>query len=295
MRHEIKLTKGSDRKTVTFVYDADKICLKYAMPQLDKKSKYKMEVLSYTSSTATAAPEVDDRRNTVLSDEENDVSLRNAQAIDAVRDDDAGVSRLAYEFSTSSYEKFRDKLQKIRNDSIYYLFKDYAENTNFGDVYMYLGNKGETFSDEELYGSVYSLDNPLISLQATLIDAYYNNRIKPLIYDNFTKAGMLPTHRTISVLGFPPAKALYVKSDYKTKNHFPYMYFLERDYRRDYLNLRSQIANKYSNGGLNDYNALMISLFPRIWKGYYEIELFYVFPNGARGSSNKLIFYNNLE
>jgi hypothetical protein len=295
MRHEIKLTKGSDKKSITFVYDADKNCLKYTMPKLDFKSKYKMEVLSYTKTATTLAAAADDRRSTVISDEANDVSLRNAQAIDAVRDDDAGIPRLGYEFSTSSYEKFTDKLQKIKDYAKYYLYKDFAENANFGDIYMYLGNPGETFSDEELYGSVSSLDRPLISIQATLTDEYYRNKIKPLIYDNFKKAGLLPTHRTISVLGLPPAKALYVKSDYKAQNQFPYMYFLERDYRRDYLNLRSQIANKYSNSGLNDYNALMTSIFPRIWKGYYEIEAIYIFPNGARGSSNKLIYYNNLE
>jgi hypothetical protein len=289
MRHEVRFTKGSTKKTVTPVYDANKKCLKYTMPELDKKSKYKMEVISYTATTTTAATAVEDRRNTVLSDEENEVSLRDAQALDAVRDDDEGITRLAYEFSSSSYAKFSDKLQPVRNDTIYYLWRDYAEN-----MYLYLGSKGvgESFGEDEVYGSIYSEGRPLIESKATLSDSYYTNRIKSLVYNNFTKFGYNPTHRTVSVLGFPPAKAFNVLADYKSKKWFPYAYYLEREYRNDFYNLRLQIANNFENNGLNNYPEIMTTSFPRLWEGYYEADVFYVFPNGSKGSSNKLIFKN---
>ncbi|MDR2423364.1 MAG: hypothetical protein LBD59_01395 [Prevotellaceae bacterium] len=307
MRHEIKLTKGSDRKTITFVYDADKNCLKYAMPQLDKKSKYKMEVLSYTNTTATAATEVGDRRNTVLSDEANEVSLRNAQAIDAVRDDDAGVSRLAYEFSTSSYELFKDKLNGVKktNPSVW---RDDSENYYY---LKYLINGGEAFSVEELSGTSYTEDKPLIERKAILNDPYYKEDIYPLVYKNypvnlFTSVIVLK-NREVSEAGVPPQKGIGVLTEYLTEvdngilnnvasRLFPYRYDLVRYYQRDFYDLRLQLANKLiSNSQLTkQYEYIIGGYFPKIRKGTYEVEFRYVFPNGNAGSSGIFEFYNSL-
>jgi hypothetical protein len=242
-------------------------------------------------------------------DNANDyVSLRDAKAGDVIQGD-AGKSRLSYAFATSAYSTFSEKVSNInKTDPYVWRYGENDDEKDMGTNYylQYNINGGEPLDLVEMVGSTYSANRPMVDVYATLVDSFYLYRIKPLLYAQYPLNGITFTHRTPTVLGVPPARAVPILSRYLTeveygifnnfvRQMFPYRYDLERAYYLDFINLREQVVNKFLNTDkYQNFSYLMEASFPQIAQGHYVIELRYILPDGTKGSACKFTYYNPL-
>jgi hypothetical protein len=309
MRHEIHIVKANgETRQIPFKYNSADRRIEYSMPTIDKSSAYTFNLLSFALASETGQDT--ERRKTVELEtedrENNDVTVRDAQAGETIRGD-AGKSLLSYGFASSAYSTFKDKVENVKKTNPYvWRYGEHEHEQNMGTDYYLQYNiaKGEPFDVAELVGTSWSGNKSLVDAYATLIDNYYQVQVKPLVYAKYPLDGMTFTHRNPAVFGVPPARALMILSAYLTQieqgimndvaaSVFPYRYDLQRAYHMDFLNLREQVVGRYVNSPeYSKYNYLMEASFSRIFSGEYEIELRYRFPNGKQGSAGKFTYLN---
>jgi hypothetical protein len=304
MRQEVQITKGNEVFKQTVSYNESKNCVEYAMPEIPKDSKLGFNILSFAIAGETT--EAEEKRVAVNlenddSESGNEVSRREAQAEDLVQTDN-GTSILSYEFGTSSYDTFKEKVENTKRTKA---AVDYEyDETEDRHIYLYYKiNGGEPFDPIEFSGNTYTGNKPMVEAIATLTDSFYMYKIYPLIYGgnfgNFTF-----TNRNTAIFGVPPAKAVTIMVNYLTEieqekydnivtKYFPYKYELPRIYKQDFISVRTQIANS-SVSTYNKYSYFMAESFPQIWQGYYHINIKYTLPDGTKGSSATFEYYNAL-
>ena len=116
-------------------------------------------------------------------------------------------------------------------------------------------NEHEAFDVVELLGSEYTNHISLISAEATLDDAYFTKDINPPLYAKYPLGGRYTfDNREVDLLGAPPKYALPIISRYLSnleyevgmsmlKTTFPYRYNLGLIYKKDWVDMHSQIVN----------------------------------------------------
>jgi len=213
------------------------------------------------------------------------------------------IERLTYDFSTSTYKKFINKVESIR-----------IANHNFiihsADV-ISLSNSpkdGERFDESDLLGNIYTANKPLVEVEALLDDPYFSEVINPILYSKLPVGGVYTiTHRDISQYGLQPVKAISINNYYinsvqndinhtNTATYFPYEYNLPLIYKQDLFDIRNQIANDLANGKLSAnhsvYNFLGYT-YKFMREGKYNILMKYTIPRG-KSTSESTKFYKNL-
>ncbi|WP_271783723.1 hypothetical protein [Aquimarina algiphila] len=269
--------------------------LSYNIPKVEKKTDYTIKMVSAPKTNVNTSQGFSDNDYSVnnYNSEGTAINVRKNKAQAVVRED-SEIERLTYDFSSSNYNTFRNKMQSINI------------NNNFvGKVYVdavYLSSTiaahEEGFDVLELEGTKYSGNKPLIIANSTLEDEYFKKDIAPLLYNNYPIAGKYSFNRDTNVLGIAPSKAISVRTNYlaSLKNNtdtewrlrsFPYKYMLPKAYRDDYEDIMVRISNDYHDGVLSGGdNALQFldNRFGFMREGKYKTRLSYVLPGGIRKS-----------
>ncbi len=269
--------------------------LSYTIPKVEKGTAYTIKMISTATGNPASTQQVSDNGDISSNDDDSGstFTVRNNQAENVVRDN-AEIERLTYNFSSSRYTTFRNKMQAIKTD------KNFIGKVYVDAVYLSstIEQHDEGFDLLELKGSQYSENKPLVIANSTMEDAYFNQDIAPMLYNNYPIAGKYNFSRDTNILGVAPSKAISVRTNYVasiTNNtniewrlkSFPYKYMLPKTYRDDYEDLMVRISNDYHDGALSDGdNALQFldHRFGFMREGNYRTRLSYVLPGGIRKS-----------
>jgi hypothetical protein len=169
-------------------------------------------------------------------------------------------------------------------------------------------NQTEFFDLSELVGTRFSDNKPLIQPIANIQTTYFQNDIKPLIYEGYPILGTFHVDRDENILGVPPIKAILPLGWYVSllnnnqlqqsllKTRFPFAYSQAVTYYQDFNQLRSKIAQQFLNSGIGNstVNRFLGNTFPIIKQGSYPVLFRYVFPDGTFGTSKNLNYINNI-
>ena len=285
---------------VAFVYNNDANEITFAMPKIQTKSAYKVSFFSKLVKTNAKDEKREVTDNVKRTQEEgNDYEILQKQAQSLSKDGE--IERLAYDFSTSKYKTFNEKIKAIKVS--YYNFI-----IHYSDVISLANNlqKSEPFEVVDLVGNEYSKKKPLIAVEATLQDAYFKQYINPTLYSQLPIAGKYQLRRDTKEWGQIPSKAISIDNHYLTSvqneifsqgvdNYFPYQYDLALAYKMDFVDIINQISNDVSKGMVSfssPAHQFLKNTFTPMRKGDYYIKLRYTLP-GDKKSSEALQMFKN--
>jgi hypothetical protein len=285
---------------VAFVYNNDANEITFAMPKLQTKSAYKVSLFSKPVKTNTKNNQRKVTENVKRTQEEgNDYEILQKQAQSLSKDGE--IERLAYDFSTSKYKTFNEKIKAIKVSHYNFII-------HYSDVISLANNlqKSEPFEVVDLVGNEYSTKKPLITAEATLQDNYFKQYINPSLYSQLPVAGKYHLKRDIQQWGMIPSKAISINNYYLTciqnnifsegvENYFAYEYDLAIAYKKDFVDIINQISNDLSKGIIKPSNLayqFLKNTFTPMRKGDYYIRLIYTLP-GNKKSSEVLQMYKN--
>lgn len=305
----INYTQQNNAKSVetTFKYNTTDNVINYSIPNVLQETQYTMQIASKlkgsssnTSTNPSSKTNAEDGGTYNAGVTETNVEIRETNAQNLSKDGE--IERLAYGFGTSKYKTFKRKINSFNTS-------DYNWGIIYSDV-IYLTNRvkdHEPFDLTELLGSNYTNNIPLVSIEATLDDTYFNTDINPPLYSKYPLGGQYTFNsRDAAVLGTPPKYALPLLSNYlnnlehevneqNLRTTFPFRYNLTMTYKADWIDLRSQIVNDQVDGLIPSGSPVLNFLdenylFMRY--GFYKTKLSYKLPGGIEGSSSIYKFKN---
>ena len=288
---------------VAFVYNNDANEITFAMPKIQTKSAYKVSFFSKLVKTNAKDEKKEVTENVKRTQEEgNDYEVLQKQAQSLSKDGE--IERLAYDFSTSKYKTFNEKIKAIKVS--YYNFI-----IHYSDVISLANNlqKSEPFEVVDLVGNEYSKKKPLIAVEATLQDAYFKQYINPTLYSQLPIAGKYQLRRDTKEWGQIPSKAISIDNHYLTSvqneifsqgvdNYFPYQYDLALAYKMDFVDIINQISNDISKGMVSfssPAHQFLKNTFTPMRKGDYYIKLTYTLPGDKKSSEALQMFKNPID
>ncbi len=235
--------------------------------------------------------------------EGNTIKVKNKE-VQTVVNNDAETDILKYNFTTSEYDTFKEK---IRDKNV---VKHYLEPI-YSDVHAIQTDvkNSERFGVIELEGNKYSGNEALVTVEATLEDSYYKDRIHQLIYNKYPLETEFTVNRNVNDLGIPPKKGVDILTWYipylRDKPTFslldsriPFRYNLPYHYKKDFIDIQYKVVNKYLNypsqysTQIKKYNYIINGIFPAIRTGKYKVKMQYVMPGKVLGT-NAIFKYKN--
>ena len=293
------------QKIESIQYNASQKLISFSLPELQNNQKYSLRIISKPPKNQNQE-EQDTQYDAVDTGQEgNTIEIRNRQA-QTVTQDKVDTELLAYEFRTSAYNTFAEKISAKKTTSPFV-------NLIASDVYALVANvtSSEAFDLIELRGNSYTNFSPLIQVEATLDDAYYKRKIRPLLYKNYPLEPSFTVNRDPVILGVPPKKAFELITWYLgyleqkpnssfLKKQIPYQYNLPFYYKQDFIDIQYKIVNTYLNdperyqNQIRQYNQIINGQFPLMTKGKYGARMQYILPGGISGSSSTIDFENIL-
>ncbi|MFM9403419.1 Ig-like domain-containing protein [Myroides odoratimimus] len=306
----IKISEKGSKETLAtpFSYNNTTNQVSYELPKKIKNSKeYYFSIISKSKTGKVIAKEktrsysAQTESGKSTNEEGNEISVEQKQAETVLSDGE--VDRLSYNFNTSMYKNFIDKMKRIKTTSY-----------NFGGKYsdaISLDNSissEEPFESIELVGSKFTDNKPLLQPEATLEDKYFTVDINPYLYATYPIEGKYTfTHRDTEDYGVVPSKALFIRSYYlmsadrnanKTwrMSYFPYTYNLGQVYKEDWVNLTNQMVNDAIDQPISPssaYYELLRRRFEFMRTGDYNIKVKYTLP-GERQKAEYIYKYKNL-
>ena len=288
---------------VAFVYNNDANEITFAMPKIQTKSAYKVSFFSKLVKTNAKDEKREVTENVKRTQEEgNDYEVLQKQAQSLSKDGE--IERLAYDFSTSKYKTFNEKIKAIKVS--YYNFI-----IHYSDVISLANNlqKSEPFEVVDLVGNEYSKKKPLIAVEATLQNAYFKQYINPTLYSQLPIAGKYQLRRDTKEWGQIPSKAISIDNHYLTSvqneifsqgvdNYFAYQYDLALAYKMDFVDIINQISNDVSKGMVSfssPAHQFLKNTFTPMRKGDYYIKLTYTLPGDKKSSEALQMFKNPID
>jgi hypothetical protein len=217
------------------------------------------------------------------------------------------VERITYEFKTSKYKKFADKINAIKVTNG--LAGKISGSSDMLFLYNIVGTY-EGFGVLELIGNQFTANVPMVSYEATLDDAYYTQDIEPLVYANYPISGTYTfKQRDVVLQGAPPVRALLTDSKYLTslehnvnksytQNSFPFTYDLPQVYKGDLMDLRNQAYSDLTDGKITGTHPIMRVTqggYKIMKYGKYKVKLQYMLPGGVKGSEATIKFNNPIK
>lgn len=293
MKHQVILAGNN----IDFKYNVAQNRIEYTLPDLANSSNHYFEVVSYMKASGNTVSNSANRVS--IGDKENEITIKDSKASEVVRDD-VGQVLLEYGFASSAYTTFADKMKGLQKNQAL-VWRNENE-----DIYLEYSVKNGEFDIEELAGTDFTGNSPLISPTALLDDDFFIASVNPLIYKGYPFNGVRIVNRDTDVYGIPPIKALPVRTDYlsetefnvlspKTASYFPYTYNLFGVYKADFFDLRQQATTMYLNGkSVKELESLIKGSFPALKQGTYNIKLQYMLPGGVKGTSYNFDYYNAL-
>jgi len=322
-------------------YDQQKGMVFFDIPELVPQSEYRLDLIVYPPGQDAPPGIFVQEEETIYDDEpvntnwydpvtdtqteRNDVNstavVSTKKASELQLNDAAPKSILDMEFRTSEHSTFGDKISSLNatgylTNPIFYFDADDELNANASVQSMSIEvSNYEPFEKFEIASDRYN-PKSLVYAQAVLNDPYYNNMIKPVIYDQSGNDPIYPVdginvNRDSTILGVPPIRSFIISpnflNDYENnadsywvKNRIPFMYNLPYQYNEDFVYLRSTLANKYTDPtGHQDvfekYDALLHRNFPAFGPqfGNYDAHLIYRTPGGLYSKAYNIIYKND--
>ncbi|MBT1688704.1 hypothetical protein [Dawidia soli] len=145
----------------------------------------------------------------------------------------------------------------------------------------------------------------LVEWEATGSEPWFQNKVKPLVYDGYPILGQLRlTRRAIEPLGLPPFKGVHMDRQYDytvpqedastmanpTFSDIPVLvYDLPEHMSIDYLDLMVQAANSSLSTSDPRINYLLSVPFPVLLFDHYSVKVRYVLPGTKKVTSEKQI------
>ena len=303
------LDETGNKIKASFQYEAAQKRLNFSIPNLDNETTYTYALITLNPS--------DVEEDIVMTKEEfnkveEDLEISTNTIIGSA-ESGAFISRLDFSFSTSRHDTFSQKMNALKvNNTITYLdgYQDSGAISNVARMSLIM-DEFEPFSIEELVGTIFTQNKPLIKARALLNDEYYKQDIYHLVYDEYPLDGDLRVQRNESVLGIPPIKSIQLSSNYINylqtdgennflKTYFPYRWHLPITYYSDFKDLQYQVSNRYLVDDLNNqaklqkYEHIMWGRFPFIRQEKYRVRFSYVLPDKNSGNSKTVIYKNSL-
>lgn len=274
-------------------YDTANKRILWSAQALNKETKYNLAIVNLppaggstqaVTENYTVTENEDNGGTTEVKNNSVDANLTNSNAAEKVI--------LTYGFATSSYNTFADKINAAA------ITKVIREPIYLPDVHalQVFTVPTETFDAQELTGSQCSEYIPLIKTVAVLdADNYFNQDIKPLIYNNYPYNGLVTLSRD-SGRALIPDWAVYPVESYllnPDNTRLPFRFHLPKQFKTDLVSIQTQLANKAIFNKLPDnYMSILNSLFPVIRQGTYKMKLIYVLPGGMTGTNTVVDMYN---
>ena len=286
---------------IDFKYNESAKRVEYVMPATQNVTDYKISLLSLNKQGSVQTRQT--ASESLLNDQEDGTIDIDSKKAFAETRTDIGKELLSYNFSTSKYVTFKQKIDNIQKSIP-------AVNKIASDVLMfeYETVDMEPFDIADLTGTMQTENKPLISVSATLGEYFYKEKIYPLLYQDYPVAGAIRlTNRNENELGVPPVKALPVMTQYLTQlesniytgfvtKRFPYYYNLPHVFKNDFMDLQNQVINSYlRETGNPAYQRYLNSRFPFISPGGYKIKLQYMMPGNVNGTSSEFEYTNFID
>ncbi len=287
---------------VDFSYDTAGNKLTFPIPKLPNETgvMYKL-VTSKTGVESSGGPGTEQTYTEV----NQDVSISQNTLTGSVAGD-ASLTRLAFNFSTSRYDTFKEKIRAI-DVTNYYTFIDLNQ-SNVAQMELRIAPL-EPFDVNEVLGTVYTMNKPLMTGVGMTDDYYYREEIHPLLYEDYPLDSDIKVDRDETILGTPPMKNIkpgilyrhYLKSspdENYLKERFPFRWNLAAAYKQDFVHLQYVIVNRYLNTNPIDTNAyqkykyIIDGIFPYINVEKYQVEFQYTLPNKTSGNKIKVDYKN---
>jgi hypothetical protein len=169
------------------------------------------------------------------------------------------------------------------------------------------GSTPRMFTIEELLGTPYSNNAPLITATAVLEGNNLFNQIDQYLYDRLVAEDIdivqaVQDARDNPDLGLLPAEAVEVGEVYQNggrSSKFPYEYTVPKYFNSDYEKYKQELLNKYLDGrnlndselSIPDYLRDMLDYqYPAMPRGDYKTTLDYKLPDGTITSTYEYIY-----
>jgi hypothetical protein len=287
-----------------FSYNTAENKVVYTLPKVHKETAYTMSVISTSkapkgeSGTATVTETKDYGEN-------NTIQIKKNTAGTILKEGE--IERIAYEFKTSKYKTFADKINAIKVENG--LAGKISGSSDMLFLYNVVGTY-EGFEVLELIGNQFTENKPLVTYDAILDDAYYTQDIQPLVYANYPISGVYTfKQRNVAIQGTPPVRALLKDTKYLTslehnvnksytQNSFPFTYDLPQVYKGDLIDLRNQAYADFTAGKITATHPVMRvtnGQYKIMRYGKYKVKLQYNLPGGVKGTQAKVHFNNPIK
>ncbi|WP_106794267.1 hypothetical protein [Aquimarina sp. Aq78] len=295
------ITENGKSMKTQFSYDTANNTLTFNLPKLPNKTGIVYKLITSKLGSGGNDGSTSEETYTNVSD---DVSI-SQNTLTGNASTNASLTRLEFNFSTSRFNTFKEKIRAM-DITDYYTFMDGSSNAAQMELRI---ARFEPFDVNEVLGTRYSLNKPLMSGVGMKSDYYYEKEIHPLLYQNYPLDTNIRVNRDENVLGTPPMKNIkpsltyseYVQNNPENtylKERFPFRWNLAAAYKEDFVHLQYVIVNRYLNTNPIDTNAyqkykyIIDGIFPYINVEKYQVEFQYALPNKTSGNKIKVDYKN---
>ncbi|MDR1348463.1 MAG: hypothetical protein LBJ63_08590 [Prevotellaceae bacterium] len=303
LENRISVKDASESRAYSsFVYNTGQKRIDFDMPEVAHQASYTFDILSFMQGESPSSGSITNSQSLMDDEELGNIDIETKAASTETRTD-IGKSLLSYDFSTSRYSTFKQKIDGIVKSRAAVIKLD-------SDVLMfeYETSDMEPFDLAELVGVAQTESKPLVTVEASLDEYFYTGKIRPLLYEDYPVQGVLRVkNRDAGILGLPPAKAMPIMTTYLNQiengnftglvtKRFPYYYNLPQIYKFDFIDLQNQVINTWFGSPSNPaYQRFIQAVYPFISAGDYKTALRYVLPGGINGTSSSFEYRNFIQ
>jgi len=292
------VTKQNERIATDFKYNEAENRLEFTLPELRRQTEYTLD-LAYSAAQKDMAN--DNKKSSEIKEikDNDDFSgqIGGDKAIAKISNE-MEQSILEYDFTTSQYATFRDKMRSVKvRDNL----------AIDAGVALLLGANvqgKEAFDEAEVMGVEKTQYKPLLSLRSDLKEEYFRGTVLPLVYEGYPYGNIHLSEREEQPIGVPPYRAFSPSQDYLSAlhsesvnlslYHFPFTFDTSLVSFNDYRDLQNTIINSRDAVTPQVYNRFVMGSLPVLKKGKYQTTISYVLPDGTVTGSVDFIYTNQL-
>lgn len=292
------VTKQNERIATDFKYNEAENRLEFTLPELRRQTEYTLD-LSYSAAQKDMAN--DNKKSSVIKEikDNDDFSgqIGGDKAIAKISNE-MEQSILKYDFTTSQYATFREKMRSVKvRDNL----------AIDAGVALLLGANvqgKEAFDEAEVIGVEKTQYKPLLTLRSDFKEEYFRGVVLPLVYEGYPYGNIHLSEREEQPIGVPPYRAFSPSQNYLSAlhsesvnlslYHFPFTFDASLVSYNDYRDLQNTIINSRDAVTPQVYNRFVMGSLPVLKKGKYQTTISYVLPDGTVTNSVDFIYTNQL-
>lgn len=292
------VTKQNERIATDFKYNEAENRLEFTLPELRRQTEYTLD-LSYSAAQKDMAN--DNKKSSVIKEikDNDDFSgqIGGDKAIAKISNE-MEQSILKYDFTTSQYATFREKMRSVKvRDNL----------AIDAGVALLLGANvqgKEAFDEAEVIGVEKTQYKPLLTLRSDFKEEYFRGAVLPLVYEGYPYGNIHLSEREEQPIGVPPYRAFSPSQNYLSAlhsesvnlslYHFPFTFDASLVSYNDYRDLQNTIINSRDAVTPQVYNRFVMGSLPVLKKDKYQTTISYVLPDGTVTNSVDFIYTNQL-